>query len=418
MSTDSYYLAGRAANAVLHATAITVSSEDANPDFQKAALQNGWPWHPFRFGSLAANPYSRFDTNMVRNGGFEDDSVGTSPPTSWRTISGTPAVVSTPVNEGARALELTDGEAAGKDVPIVPGNQYRITAALRGDGTKGAALYLVDLRTGKYYDGTGNAWGTTKAAVGNQTAASYATFTEDPIFEGPLDGHVGPSRARLILERSGTAGAGTTFADSVYMFPKITFASLHYHTIPTAFPIEIRSSTDPAWGAHTVEATLPQRPFRNWVTFAGPATLRRYWAYQIIGTPFDAHIPWIGQPAMGQHRTWKAALYEGSSFARLTPIAGLMTDRMRLPTPLAEAHRNRFQLSYLSTAANLAEAVDQLLGESRNGVEPVVFVPHADRHEVIYGRAISESHEFTRISPELSRHSLTIEDDTFGTMTG
>lgn len=377
---EGFFLAGLASNACVQAQAVTVSSGD--PLYAKAELQNSFPSRPFRFGDLAANPWIIFDNNIIANGNFEDSASGVLP-AGWNvpTGGGTPVTSTVQFNEGAKSMVLdAANEAAYQDRILRPGGTYRLGNALRGDGTNIVSAYVLDLLSGKWLL-SGGTWSATKTAITTRSTATFATYNQTFTLEAPLAGHVGPAKIRILFDRPGTI-AGAAYVDSVYLWPKITCAALMYDTIPAGFTVAVQSDDDIAFPSATANGNMPARRFRRYLTFAGPATLERYWRFLITGTPFDLFRPWIGQPVLGERETFLTKPSWGIVTAREMPKAGTP----ELPASLADAPRYRFDMSWESPASSYNQIAEKMLGASFYGDEPVMVVPETDDTEFVYGR--------------------------------
>lgn len=378
---EAFFVAGLAANACVQAQGVTVSSADSL--FPAANLQNGKPWEPFRFGGLGANPSIAFDCNIIANPSFELD-ANDDPPTDWKTPTGggTPTVSTTLANEGTKSLRLNAAnEAAYQDRTLRPGGTYRISVALAGDGTNIISAYVQDLISGKWLLSNGT-WSTAKTAWATRTLATFATSAMNFTLEEPVAGHVGPARVRILFDRPGTATAA--YVDSVYVWPKITVAALMFDTIPTAFPVAIESADDAAFSTNFLDnGDLPARRFRRYLPFTGPATSRRFWRFNITGTPVDEFIPWVGQPLLAERNVFLNNHAHGNQIEiRRMPKGGTED----LPASLAEAPRYEVEMLWRTSYTSLQQVAEKLVGGSVYGDEPVLIVPDITRPEMVYGR--------------------------------
>lgn len=376
---EAFFLAGLNANACYNAQVVTVTSEDSL--FPKANLQNGKPWEPFRFGTVAADQTIDFDCNIISNSGFEDDADGVSPPTGWTINSGTPDVSTVAFSAGSKSLRLNlADEGAYQDRYVRPGGTFRHTVQLRGDGTNAVNAYVRDMVTHKYW--TGAAWSMTKTAWATRTTASFALSSTTLTLEAPVVGHMGPVPLRFLFERPGTIAAAA-YVDEVYCWPKITLAAIVYDTVPTGFTISIQSDDNSAFSSATSAGNLPAYRFRKFLIFSGPGTPERYWRFLFTGTAGLEYRPWIGQPVLGERVTMTRNPGRNTKFERLMPYIG--PDHMIVPQN--ETPRQQMEMRWEgNTNTGMREGMDQMLGACRFGGEPLLICPRDDRPDFIYGR--------------------------------
>ena len=388
---NAFFLSGLAANACVQAQGVTVTSEDA--DFPKANLQNGFPWKPFRFGDLTTNQTIEFDCNVVVNPSFETDADGTSPPTGWTipTGGGTPDVSTAQASEGTKSLRLNAAsEAAYQDVLVVPGNTYRLSASLYGDGTDPVNAYLYDPLSGKWLN-SGQSWVTTKTAWATKTPTGFTNSAINFVVEPAEDGHVGAGRLRIQFERPGSI-TGAAYVDSVYFYPKITVAAIAYHTLPFAWTLLVQSDDEPTFTSPAAHGTLPANRFRTYLKFAGPSPdPHRYWRFSFEGTPVDGYRPWIGQPILGERKVMTDLPLHSTAgtleISRMMPIAGTED----IPNAIADAYRFALTATWRNTATGLAQAMNEMLAGCYYGVEPLLICPKDDVQRFVYGRGKSLS---------------------------
>ena len=404
-----FFLAGHAANACRNAIGVTVSSED--PKFLKANLQDGYLYSPFKFDNPAeTNPSIAFDNNVVDNGTYEADAAGVSPPSFWRTLSGSPDVSTDQFNDGAKSLRLNlANEAAFQDRLVAPATTHRISSALRGDGSANAVNgYLINMDTMQYLTNA-PAWTTTKTAWATKTAAAWETFALTYTLPAPPYGWVGPTRLRLLYERPGTV-TGAAYVDSVAMWPKITCAALLIHAIPNSFPIAIESADDSAFSTNLNDhGDLPAWAWKSYLTFAGPATPQRHWRYAVTGALLAQRLPtWVTQPVMGERKEFLRSPRFGIVMARRMPKGGTEDQ----PSSQALVPRHRFEMDWGTNASALQQVADEMVGGSRHGDEPVLAVPEIGRPEFVYGRGEGLAEiSVTRRSSSKYLYSLSFEDD-------
>lgn len=402
-----FFLAGHAANACRAATGVTVSSEDAM--FPKANLQDGFLYSPFKFDDpQEANPSIAFDNNIIGNGTFEADANLVSPPSLWRTLSGSPDVSTDQFLDGAKSLRLNlANEGAFQERLVAPATTHRISAALWGDGTNAVNAYLLNMDTMEYLTSVA-AWTTTKSAWATKVAAAWETFSLTYTLPAPPIGWVGPVRLRLLFERPGTVAAAA-YVDSVAMWPKITCAALLIHAIPSAFPIAIESADNSAFSTNLNDhGDLPAWAWKSYLTFAGPATPQRHWRYAVTGTLVGQRTPtWVTQPVFGERKEF----IRNPRFPIVTPRRMPQGGTEDQPSSEAKVPRYRLEMEWGANDSSLQQVADELVGGSRHGEEPVLVVPEIGRQEFVYGRGSGLREIVINQRVTAREFSLTCEDD-------
>lgn len=403
---SSLFLAGHAQNALTRARLVTVTSENAL--YPKANLQNGFPWKPFKFNAAGTNLEFKFD-NAIFYYDFEADSTGAAPGGEWVTVAGSPTVETAPgAGHGTKSLRLNAAaESSRLDFEMPSGVAFDIGISLWGTGSEFIDAFLLNLETGRYFNGS--SWGTSKTAFQSQSAAAWSDSVTQVSAEQPGWGWMGGlSRFRLILEKR--SGTGAAYADQIAVWPDTDFASLHnYSNIPEAVSVLAQSSADDS--AYSTIGTFTARHYRNYVYFPG-ATSRRYWKFLISGECYFA--PKVGQPVLGQAFVFDQPVNRGQSMVRTMPMGGVASESLALPVALADAPRLQAHLSWLEHTNGLRRVADSLVAASRYGVEPVVIVPDADKPEIVYGRGGGlRSFSYQRTSPDLWEYGLQVEDDPY-----
>ena len=410
---DSYFVAGYAANACVRAQGVTVTDEHALADFQSAKLLNGNVWEPFIAATPPATDWEAvFDTNQVYNPSFELDSTGEAP-TGWTIESGTPTV-ETEGNEldGTKSLRLNAAdEAAYQEKQLVAGKVYRLEADMFGDGAEDVEIYLIDTATGKYKTtASQTSWTATPTALFTRSTGSWATSTQTFTVDATPAGGRGLSTLRVRARKD--AGTGAAYVDNVIIYPYIDFISLHDFHVHDAVSISLHSSDDNFVGDDDTEVTLLTRRLRTYATFTPQSATPKRWR-KLLFTGTGLSPIRIGQACMGEATLFGVPQYgEGS---KEIPQGGLSSDGVRMPINLASDGSYRFDLAYRVGVSNFDIAVQQLIGQSKNGQEPIAIVldtSETDRYPVMYGRAPSE-HTWERVGPEFYRHSMLFEEDPF-----
>lgn len=403
---DSLFVAGHAQNAVIRARLVTVTSENA--DFPKGNLQNGFPYRAHKFDAAGTDLEFKFDT-AIFDYDFEADATGSPPGGDWVTAAGTPTVETAPGSgHGTKSLRLNAAaESSQLDFSMASNVGFDVDLSLWGSGGEFIDVFLLNLETGRYWNGS--AWTTSRTAFRSQSSAAWSVAVSQVAAEQPGWGWMGGlSRFRLIAEKR--SGTGATYIDDVAVWPDTSFASLHnFAGIPEAVSILVQSSADDA--SYATIATMPARHFRSYVYFPG-ATSRRYWKFLLSGECYFP--PKIGQPVLADAFVFDYPVNRKQSIIRAMPIGGMNTDSVEIPTALAAAPRLVADLAWLDHTDGLRVVADSLVGASMCGVEPVVIVPDADKPEIVYGRGGGlRSFAYDRLSPDMWEYGLEVADDPY-----
>jgi hypothetical protein len=302
--------AGRYANHLERIPSGNVTVSDEDSIYTKANLVGdlaNQSWRPFRHASpAAADRNVTIDKTPVINGGGE-----TADMTGWTEenvgASNDVTNVSSPVNSGARAFQMTIVTTGGgnkasivQEKPVRASERGTFTVALRGDGTRiaRARFYLVEL--GLYLQAAGT-WTATPTDFATRTLATYATTsvaTTAPAYSAQVPS--GEYTLRLISYVDG-ASAGSGFVDDFYFWPATDlFALIGHDVMPAITALELRRDTAAFAGAGTLEATLT---VKTPTLYNLPAAIRddRYWRLRAVGTNSEAL--WYGSLWLGQKLT-------------------------------------------------------------------------------------------------------------------
>ncbi|MHA1952262.1 MAG: hypothetical protein ACW987_20690, partial [Candidatus Thorarchaeota archaeon] len=223
--------------------------------------------------------------NRVLNGGFENWTSGT--PDDWTDDSnGTGAISQESVLHHALKLDgagANNEARAYEDVTMLSGWTAYVTIYIRGDDASPTTCKIQCLETGEYLQSNGT-WTSTPTNFHSQSAASYAegatTFTV-PAFSETM-------RHTVTLRMLGENVTGVGYLDDVYLWPSVTFASVHGHNLGSNITVKVQSDSDSAYGSVTTRATMTTtRPS----FYAATTTLdpeERYWRFLFDGTNFEA----------------------------------------------------------------------------------------------------------------------------------
>lgn len=385
---NAYFLAGNAANGVLHAASVAVTNESSG--FSKENLLNGLPRKPFKGSAVATDFTVTFDMNMMDNPSFEDDANGETP-TSWEVWSGSPTVSNAEVDTGNGTVSLllnAANEGVYQDHLLVRGKTYRLECDLYGDAN-GISVYIIDTETGKYWKEDDETWTATKTATFTRTATSWNSETDRFTLEAPSTRGPGFVKVRVLVQKSGT---GTAYADVFALYPYVTWVSVHDFNHHDSIDLQVRSSTDNFSGDDTDESDANFSAVRNNIYAAfTPQNVapRRYWRLSFIGDLLDPLR--IGQVWLGEHTALAKLPSLGYEISGTMPQSGRTDGTSAEPRSLLDIAPRTLSMDFGGNASHLAQMVNDFVEASGYGSEPVVLLPDDSRpEELIYGYASNE----------------------------
>lgn len=384
---------------------VIVTNEDSL--YPRANLFDGVVANPFKFGSIAADCSITADLNLVNNGGAELNAM-----TGWTNVGSSPTTSTTQKNDGTYAFRITtNGDAFYQVVYLRAGATYRFQGGVYGGGgAVQANIGLLDLRSGAAL-----------VSTITRTAASWAvtgptSFTVPAFSTGRYD------MVPVQISCTQSGGAGTTYYDSIYLWPAWDFVSVHGHNIQQNLSVELRRDTAAFAGAGTLIATMTQYRPAFYSAFA--QVTDRYMRLKLTGTvgagaggAVAAIGPtYIGELVVSQRLTSAAYPSFGyplqSSRRVVRPGAG-----RAFIADTDERRRIALDFRYRS-GAEYTEARD-FLQRSAFGGFPLVVVPDdADPQEpelVLYGRPDAAEWERQRAFLHVRDAPLLVVEDPFPT---
>lgn len=335
---------------------------------------------PHIAGSIAADSYMRVQYNALTNPGFETSTL--SGWTSGDTGTGTSAEEVTTIRTGSKSLKLVGTSAANygsryQSVTASAGEYRKATTYIKTTSSGTAKLFLKNLKTGNYYNGS--AWASTRAAAVSQAATgSFVVMTVTYQMES-FDVCMGDT---VSLRWELACESGTVFCDDCLDVVGVTFAGIFGHNYgPVISPLVQSSDDGSAW---TTRATM---------TIARPAFFSvfsiiyaEYWQIKLSGTPHEA--PYTGEAVIGQYQTSTTSPKWGFPKTRAFPGS-----RQRGPSARAHVYNystdppQDIELKFSDrTAAASKELAESLWLRSGQGLYPVIFVPIDTETDVYYGR--------------------------------
>lgn len=369
---------------------VTVSPAEASVA-PKAGLYDSDPSTPHIAGSIAADSYMRVQTNLVTNGGFETSTLsGWTSENSGAGVAPAEETGGGNYRSGSKSVYLSTGFGASpvsrvyQDITANAGESIKVSAWVKTSSTNHAgAVYLLNLKTGKYYNGSTNAWTASPAAIGSSTATSFTEITETLTVEDFDTCRADTVTLRLSLEliASGVFSGGVYF-DDVLVVPGVNFASIHGHNYGPVSPLVQSSDDASSW---TTRGTMTiQRPAFYKVLDA--TYYHEYWQIKLSGTNHDA--PYTGEAVLGQYTTCATSPMWGIPKTRNTP--GVRTrgpsGRPHVYSYATDPPQDIALTFSARTAAAAKELADGLWLRSGQGLYPVVLVPIDTETDVYFGR--------------------------------
>lgn len=370
---------------------VTVSPAESSVA-PKAGLFDSDPSTPHIAGSIAADSYMRVQCNLVTNGGFETSTLsGWTSENSGAGVAPAEETGGGNYRSGSKSVYLSTGFGSSpvskvyQDITVNAGESIKVSAWVKTSSTDHTgAVVLRNLKTGKYYDGSTNAWTSTSSdRVGSSNATSFTQITETLTVEDHDTCRADTVTLRLSLELS-TSGvfSGGLYFDDVLVVPGVNFASIHGHNYGNAISPLVQSSDDAS--SWTTRATMTiQRP----AFFSTFSTIyAEYWQIKLQGTPHEA--PYTGEAVLGQYSTSTTAPMWGLPKTRNTP-------GVRSKGPSGRPHVYTYatdppqdiELTFSArTAAASRELADGLWLRSGQGLYPVILVPIDTETDVYFGR--------------------------------
>lgn len=296
------------------------------------------------------------------------------------------------VHGGSKALKVLAGAGGiGRHVLTYtarPGEVWRYSVWLRGDGTGSARLRIFNPLTGNWW--VSGAWSATEGDVAARSAASYAESTGAVTLEdyAAIQSHDVPLEVHVVCTDSGQVG----YADDVFVWPSWDLVSLHGHNWAPRNGVEVSGSDDGStWTVLTT--VLPARP----TCYAWLGALQAYRHVRVRAVGVSPVRPYLGELWVG---------HSVAPVAKIGPIWTIAEVRPQLrhqsfaghiaaSTPVADAPRT-LELPLVLLDEDQQEALQAFLRSTLHGVQSAVLVPHTDRPEAVLGRMSEEGYSLSR----------------------
>lgn len=413
-------LAGQRYN-VLETGTVTVSSED--PLFPASRLYDGRPIQPFRFTSNSSAAIT-VDGNRIVNGNLNTWSGGF--PTGWDVPAGAGVVAETTTAGEFRsgsAARVNGGFQLQQDFTARAGERLVLNGWRRilGAGQGVARAYLLNLQTGNYWTGSGQTWtDAITTFVNDSTNTSYTQYSGSPTVEDFSTVLKDTCTLRLILSNADATATDYVFYDDWFLWPQITFASIHGHNIAAATTVELHSSTDNFSASDVTEGEFL---FKEQPAFWNNFTVitNRYLRLAFSGFVQDELI-YIGEAVIGYDTTPSQRIDRGARLIEVTDdLASVGETGQRYAVQRSTHNRRVLELSFhfsTASAKTYYENVrNELFRRAGGRIHPVVIVPDETFPEVIHGHIDSELGVVTELTDYMTGTEIRIAESPFPLLT-
>lgn len=403
------YLAGSRFNLYKRGT-VSVSPTAAT-GYGASFLYDDDPSSPHIAGSVAADSYMRVDVLPFRSGGLQVSSFEFSTLLGWTSGSlgtGTSAETTTAgeFRTGTKALKLTGTDSSNYgsryfDLTVNSGEYRQATVYMRSSASGTGKLFLRNLKTGNYYNGS--AWASTRASAASSTSTTAFASVPATVVTYQMESFEACRADTVTLRWELVCDSGSFCFDDCLDVPGVNFASIHGHNYGAVIP-EVRYSTGDFITDDTLAATMTVKRPAFYSTFT--MTYARYWQIKLSGTNFEA--PYTGEAVLGQSVTAATPLLSGPLTDRDIPgsrsegTIGRMSAYSYATDP-RESIRMVFSADSLDDADNTA---DQLWLRSSQGQYPVIVVPIDTEDFVYYGHV---THPFSMSRPNVDIYDYGID---------
>lgn len=291
-------LAGPLLNAVTRAAVEPAMTPAPLSHWPASGLRDGRASSPAFFGSVANDATIDVDLNEIPGGDFE--TAGDE--THW-TVLGTGALsreagAAKDGSFGLRLTPVTSYALAVLDVVVRAGEELHFKGSVKGTVSK---LYIRNRQTGKFLQ-SGGTWaapsvddgditnaGTPLASSTGSWASADLAFTVENLATCQRD----TVTLRVYLYTS----SGALDADSIFLWPKVNWCSVHGHNVSPFVTPTLQSSSDGA--AWTTRETMTLRPDSFYVA-ASSLYDYRYWRLLLDGYPDSSELTYLGEWVLGQ----------------------------------------------------------------------------------------------------------------------
>lgn len=380
-------------------------------------LYDGETHEPFVGNGASAAYTFKVDTARGANMDFETWSDASTPGT-W-SKEGTIAREGSVVHGGTYSAKITGATGRLKQrFTLRSGSTHYLSLWLRGDGSVGLQVSIVDTATGRELNSSG-AWvaptGSTYWATG-PTAASWVQSQGVLVTEGYEDTQLDETE---ILVTIGCYGAGDGYVDDGSLTESVDWLSLHQHNLDPGTAITVESSwDDSSWTAMSKLDLSPTQP-ECFVWNTDDPEHGRYFRVTVTASARQnnagAARPFIGEMVLGCAHE----LEGGVLHPQLSPVStGAVSPMAQASSPALVQRRyprlalpvRRLTAELLARSETERDTIDQnLFGRSLHGAGSlVVLVPRSAEAHVIAGW-LPGSAEWRRTDGSLWTAGLQVE---------
>jgi hypothetical protein len=347
-------------------------------------LFDGQPGFPSVFGSAGTDGFIQVDLNELLNGGFEtttlanwsDDDLGTG--TSVDTTTGSE------VRTGTHACKMTGTNgsnygARGQTILVTPGEKRRNATWVKALATGVGKLYLQNLDTGRWFNGT--TWQASKTHAVQIT--NPASFTEMGVNYTVESFKICGKRTQVQLRVTYACESGTVSFDDCTDHAAVDILALLGTNVAPAIAPTLQSSDDAS--SWTDRAVLsPMKP-AFWAYLTTPIYTRHWRAPKFIGTPTSAI--YVGEAVLAQTRPWTSLApnisYGDERDYRQTRHAGAIGDIYR--NLVSDSAPSSFDLSFEPNSDAERDELEELYDLAQGGAVDALIVPDNSRTEIAFG---------------------------------
>lgn len=361
-----------------------VAASSAHALYPASKLVDGDPTHPWiAAASGVTNAALTVDLALAHGesaGGYESGfaAIGEDRSSGGGSLADEASIV----HGGAAALKMLAGAGGvGRHVTthtVRPGETWRYSAWLRGDGTGSARLRVYDPITGLWW--VSGAWQASEGDVAARSAATWAEYT-GAITIDDYDAHQAREFS-LEVHTVCTDSGQVAYADDLYLWPAWDLVSLHGHNWTPALGVEVSGSDDGSTWVVLATGT-PTRP--ACYVLLGALQAYRHVRARAVGTsPVQLYVGecWVGQTVDfgGFQPDWRER--EMRPQVRLTTAA-----RRQIVTSYMTDPARGLDLTFRLFTAAQGRALRALVESAAGGASLVAVIPTDDEPGVYLVRA-------------------------------
>jgi hypothetical protein len=404
-----------------------VNSGSFDVNYPLVNMWDGFPALAARWSGPITWDSIQFANNLVRNGDFEQGTVG------WSAVACTFTSESGGGNiyKGAKSAKCVNtsgfGRIVAEPITVQAGEWLQIRAAAKSDGVNTAYLTLSCLETNKSLNGAG-AWTSPGGGVWSKTGNTMTAFT--PVaFQVPTFAELGKATATLQIALLGQQNGMTHYWDEVLLIPAIDFIGAFGHGFDASTGLALWDSGASYWhsgtGSFYLVGDASNAAFKNQPAIATAAN-RVYDPFPVVGFYIGATAgsvtstvaPWVGELVVGQTRT--VPMKNPNTFSIGSVYKGQQRSETRSGStwvynankfPVREARISIRNSLYSQSTAEEQEWLKMTEG----GLYPIILLPQdIDTSLALYGR-ITDTMAFSYDAPygQLSTTTVTIIEEPF-----